>query len=142
MAEYRVKWEVDVDASSPEQAARKALAMQRNPESIATVFEVTNRAPIECTCSHSVTLQPHETSCPVPAGGNPVTIDLGDERPFVVNCVSCGELIVGTAVVVFETEPAPPDWPHRPGRIRKFTPTKDRMCLECGKNGNNVRRIA
>jgi hypothetical protein len=38
--EYRVKWEIDVDARSPREAAHKALKIQRDPESIATVFEV------------------------------------------------------------------------------------------------------
>lgn len=40
MNSYRVKWEIDVEADTPEEAARKALAIQRNPESIATVFDV------------------------------------------------------------------------------------------------------
>ena len=39
----RVKWEIDIDARTPRAAARKALAIHRNPESIATVFDVTNR---------------------------------------------------------------------------------------------------
>jgi len=39
--DYLVKWEMDIfDVSSPEEAAKKALKVQRNPESIATVFEV------------------------------------------------------------------------------------------------------
>lgn len=41
--EYRVGWYIDVQADSHETAARKALAIQRNPESIATVFEVQRR---------------------------------------------------------------------------------------------------
>ncbi len=40
---YRVKWEIDIDARTPRAAARKALAIQRNPESIATFFEVTSQ---------------------------------------------------------------------------------------------------
>ncbi len=39
---YRVKWELDVEADSPEQAAHKALEVQRDPESMAAVFEVFN----------------------------------------------------------------------------------------------------
>lgn len=39
-ATYRVQWAIDLDAQSPEDAARKALAVQRDPESIATSFEV------------------------------------------------------------------------------------------------------
>ena len=36
----RVCWEIDVDARTPREAARKALAIQRDPKSIATVFDV------------------------------------------------------------------------------------------------------
>lgn len=37
---YRVSWVIDVEAGSVEAAAREALAIQRNPESMATIFEV------------------------------------------------------------------------------------------------------
>lgn len=40
MNSYMVVWEIDVDAESPVEAARKALETQRNPESIAAVFGV------------------------------------------------------------------------------------------------------
>ena len=41
MPDFRVTWEIDVfDAPTPEDAARKALATQRNTQSIATVFDV------------------------------------------------------------------------------------------------------
>lgn len=43
MPEYRIKWEIDIDAATPEEAAEKARAIQQNPESAATVFEVTDR---------------------------------------------------------------------------------------------------
>lgn len=39
-AEYRVEWTIDIEAAGPEQAARRALVIQRAPDSIATVFEV------------------------------------------------------------------------------------------------------
>ena len=39
--EYRVKWEIDVTADSPEEAARLARAMQTSPDTTATVFDVT-----------------------------------------------------------------------------------------------------
>jgi hypothetical protein len=42
MPEYRVSWEIDIDASSPEEAARQALAIHRDRFSIATVFAVTD----------------------------------------------------------------------------------------------------
>lgn len=41
--EYRVGWAIDIQADSHEQAARKALRIQRDPSSIATVFEVQRR---------------------------------------------------------------------------------------------------
>ena len=39
---YRVVWEIDIDADSIEDAARKALEIQRDPESTATCFTITN----------------------------------------------------------------------------------------------------
>ena len=41
---YRVIWEIDIEAGSARQAAQRALEIQRNPESIATVFAVCNAA--------------------------------------------------------------------------------------------------
>jgi hypothetical protein len=38
--EYSVTWTIDLDAESPEDAARKALEIHRDPESIATHFIV------------------------------------------------------------------------------------------------------
>lgn len=37
---FRVTWEIDIEADSPEDAAREALRIQRDTESIATVFDV------------------------------------------------------------------------------------------------------
>lgn len=38
---YHVVWEIEVSAASPLDAARNALAIQRDPESSATIFDVT-----------------------------------------------------------------------------------------------------
>jgi hypothetical protein len=38
--EFRVIWEIDVDADSPKQAVRQARAMQLSPDMPATVFDV------------------------------------------------------------------------------------------------------
>lgn len=38
--EYRVIWTIDLNADSPEDAARKALDIHRNPDSWATHFQV------------------------------------------------------------------------------------------------------
>jgi hypothetical protein len=35
---YRVIWEIDIDAETPEDAAREALEIQRDPVSRATAF--------------------------------------------------------------------------------------------------------
>ena len=43
--EFRVRWEIDIDADSPEAAARQALEIQRDPNSLATIFEVKWRDP-------------------------------------------------------------------------------------------------
>jgi hypothetical protein len=37
---YRVKWEIDIDAKDEKEAAKKALSIQRDHESIGTVFDV------------------------------------------------------------------------------------------------------
>ena len=36
---YRVVWEIDIEANSPEEAARQALEIQRDPGSTAHVFD-------------------------------------------------------------------------------------------------------
>jgi hypothetical protein len=38
--EYLVRWEILVEAASPEEAVEEALAVQRNPDSRATLFDV------------------------------------------------------------------------------------------------------
>lgn len=40
MPEYRVTWEIDVDAEDARSAAGKALEIQRDPDSTTTVFNV------------------------------------------------------------------------------------------------------
>ncbi len=40
MPRYLVRWEIDIEAEDEVSAARAALAIQRNPESCATVFDV------------------------------------------------------------------------------------------------------
>lgn len=43
--EFRVRWEIDLTADSPEAAARQALEIQRAPAFFATIFEVKWRDP-------------------------------------------------------------------------------------------------
>lgn len=40
MKTYRVHWEIDLEADNLLGAAKRALEIQRNPDSIATVFDV------------------------------------------------------------------------------------------------------
>ncbi|MBF6100469.1 hypothetical protein IU510_20635 [Nocardia cyriacigeorgica] len=40
MFDYRARWQIDVSATDPLHAARKARAIQRDPDSTATVFDV------------------------------------------------------------------------------------------------------
>lgn len=40
MPEYHVMWEIDLEAASPRKAAERALAIQRDANSCATVFDI------------------------------------------------------------------------------------------------------
>ena len=40
MPEYHVIWTIDIDADSAEDAARQALAIQRDAQSIGNIFDV------------------------------------------------------------------------------------------------------
>lgn len=42
--EYLVEWSIEIEADSPLDAARQALATQRDPESIAVCFVVNGEA--------------------------------------------------------------------------------------------------
>ncbi len=42
MPNYRVVWEIDVEADDPHDAAHQALQIMRDPDSTATVFAVTD----------------------------------------------------------------------------------------------------
>lgn len=57
MKVYFVTWCIDIfDANSPEEAARRALEIQRDPDSIATVFDVT-----EMDCQKTTRIDPNES---------------------------------------------------------------------------------
>ena len=45
MPSYHVTWNIDIDADTPEAAAREARRIQADPESTATVFSVSGRWP-------------------------------------------------------------------------------------------------
>ena len=48
MIHYKLTWHIDIEADSPLEAAQIALGIQRDPESIATVFTV--QGPDSCIC--------------------------------------------------------------------------------------------
>ena len=56
MTEHLVTWRIYVEARTPEEAARAALAAQRNVESDATCFvvrdETGRRTRVVCPCGH------------------------------------------------------------------------------------------
>jgi len=57
MAEYYVEWSIEIDADTKEEAAAKALQIQRDPSSTATVFTVINQLGDSCKIDlESVTL--------------------------------------------------------------------------------------
>lgn len=43
MTEFLVQWKIDLDATDPVEAAKEARKIQLDTESIATVFEVTDK---------------------------------------------------------------------------------------------------
>lgn len=61
MRTYRVVWKIDVEADSFEDAAREALRIQRDPTSIATVFDCSYRDGAMAGCMR-VDLNPEEQS--------------------------------------------------------------------------------
>jgi hypothetical protein len=64
--EYRVTWEIDLDASSFREAAEEALRIQRDPESTATVFTITR----EDGKTETVDLSTKKKTPPRPGGRN------------------------------------------------------------------------
>jgi len=42
MTNYKIKWEIDIEATSHEEAAKKALELQKDDSSLATIFSVTD----------------------------------------------------------------------------------------------------
>lgn len=74
MPEYVVTWTNDITADSPREAAELALAMQRDPTSIATVFEV--RLPDRArTLVEVVDLDPQEGGSSSPLGPPPPELE-------------------------------------------------------------------
>ena len=68
MQTYRVSWEIDIDADSPEEAARKAREIQLRPDSHATVFDLTDEsgesARIDLLELDEADADPEKDACP------------------------------------------------------------------------------
>ena len=58
MTSYRVVWQIEIDAESPLDAARRALHMQRLTDSTATVFTVST-ATAPGASAHYIDLDEH-----------------------------------------------------------------------------------
>ena len=56
MKTYRVTWTIDIDAANPREAAQLALDIQRQHDSIATCFEVTEPFGGPVIKTHSIDL--------------------------------------------------------------------------------------
>ncbi len=41
---YFITWEIDIEADTPMEAAKQAFAIHRNPDSIASIFDVIDNA--------------------------------------------------------------------------------------------------
>ena len=41
---FRITWEIDIESKDPVESARKALEIQRDPSSLATVFDYADEA--------------------------------------------------------------------------------------------------
>ena len=73
---YRVRWEIDIDANSPLQAAKRAQVIMRDTseDNLATVFQVYERMePVKmeeidlaCTCPEDL---PRQDTCPAHGHG-------------------------------------------------------------------------
>lgn len=84
MTNYRVRWEIDIEADSPVEAAREALRIQREYGSEATVFEVAstiNPEPWEFTQIDAASYKECELC------ENPANFDVSPEGQA---CAICG----------------------------------------------------
>ena len=79
--DYRVEWSIDVEASSPAEAAMKARAAQIAPGTMAVVFDV-----------HSGNPQGPERVdlLELAQAGRYAEVQLAYETPLVYRCTGCG----------------------------------------------------
>jgi len=98
MPNYRLRWEIDIEAATPIEAAEKALAAQRKPDGIATIFDVWERTlsgqPIQDTKT-TVDLMPDDA--PLFCGVYPNGLQWADRRRTV-----CGDYVT-VAFLFFDT---------------------------------------
>ena len=89
--EYRITWMIELEAESPEAAARQALAIHRDPQSLATIFDVTDAQGSSAVMVDVGQLPPAPRPVePLPA---PLALryagDLASE--WWVDCAECGQ---------------------------------------------------
>lgn len=86
LQEYHVKWEIEVDATSPENAALEALRIQRDQRSIATVFDVMTQ---HGTTIHIDTNDLHQRiTCPLCSTTNIIKTST-DDAGTTFCCLNC-----------------------------------------------------
>ena len=95
MTEYKVQWEIDIEAATPREAAEKALEIQRDPDSVATVFKVIHPASDESRSWTDVDLgEPDEEVKPLRKAQ---TFEMTEEEfreatnDHEGRCINCGE---------------------------------------------------
>jgi len=73
--EFTVTWQIEVYAENPEEAAKRALVIQRDQNSIATVFVVSPRGP--CPKCHRRAV--HKSGCSMVAKTGTTAVDYSIE---------------------------------------------------------------
>lgn len=133
MTDYRITWELDLDASSPLDAAQKALSIHRDPASIATTFTVFDPAtqqatevdldeaacrPLACPhCHDTENLRSDETGLigypaafttatrtPQYTGDSYEVFDEGTTFEDTITCTNCGAIDLTYGVLVTRSE--------------------------------------
>lgn len=78
MNEYRVIWEIDIEAETPREAAQQALDIQRNPDSIATCFTVRSASIVNGKPAYKDEIIDFDEDSFEPDGDNPKDFKPGD----------------------------------------------------------------
>jgi hypothetical protein len=104
VAEYIVSWRILLTASSPEEAARRALEAQRDPNSVALTFEVTTVGGIHPV---QVDLAPYSCgNCDSTVNSEAAHVACG--HGYMTGCADCGIAYEGGYSLASDPESGPP----------------------------------